>query len=58
MSIWISPGAIEIAGDRKARVQVPVQLEGRKVWASGNQAYEPLLVNFSALVVLGWVGHK
>jgi hypothetical protein len=34
-SIWISLGAIEVAGDRKARVQIFVQLEGKQAWALG-----------------------
>jgi hypothetical protein len=29
-SIWVSPRAMEIAGDKKVSIQILVQLEGRQ----------------------------
>jgi hypothetical protein len=34
-------------------VQIPVYLEDKQAWVSGNHAYEPLLSNFSALFTFG-----
>jgi hypothetical protein len=49
LDIWISPRVIKIAGDRKARVKIPVHLEDRQAWAAGNRACGPLLSTLLAL---------
>jgi hypothetical protein len=52
------PRAIEVSGDRKTRLKVLGQLEGRQAWASDNDAYQALLFSLLALVAFGWAGHK